>query len=56
VCGVESTFGVRLPQEVRAVKEAGAPLYEGRGQPPKKRPAPLYTARELIGSLPEEAW
>src|SRR5215203_5663684 len=56
VCGVESTFGVRLPKEVRAAKEAGAPPYQGRGQPPKERPAPLYTARELIGSLPEEAW
>src|SRR5688572_23907610 len=56
VCGVESTFGVRLPCEVRAAKEAGAPSYGGRGQPPKERPAPLYSARELIGSLPEEAW
>ncbi len=56
VCGVESTFGVRLPEEVRAASEAGAPPYQGRGQPPKERPAPLYTARELIGSLPEEAW
>lgn len=56
VCGVESTFGVRLPEEVRAAKEAGAPPYKGRGQPPKERPAPLYTAKEVIGSLPEEAW
>jgi SRSO17 transposase len=56
VCGVESTFGVRLPCEVRAAKEAGAAPYKGRGQPPKERPAPLYTARELIGSLPEVAW
>jgi SRSO17 transposase len=56
VCGVESTFGVRLPCEVRAAKEAGAPPYQGRGQPPKERPAPLYTASKLIGSLPEEAW
>jgi SRSO17 transposase len=56
VCGVESTFGVRLPEEVRAASEAGAPPYQGRGQPPKERPAPLYLARELIGSLPEEAW
>ena len=56
VCGVESTFGVRLPEEVRVAKEAGAPPYQGRGQPPKERPAPLYTGRELIGSLPEEAW
>jgi SRSO17 transposase len=56
VCGVESTFGVRLPGEVVAAKEAGAPPYRGRGQPPKERPAPLYTAKEVIGSLPEEAW
>jgi SRSO17 transposase len=57
VCGVESTFGVRLPEEVRAAnKEAGAPPYRGRGQPPKERPAPLYTAEEVIDSLPQEAW
>lgn len=56
VCGVESTFGVRRPEEVRAAKEAGAPPYRGRGQPPKERPAPLYTAEGVVGSLPEEAW
>ncbi len=56
VCAVESTFGVRLPEEVRAAKEAGAPPYGGRGQPPKERPAPLYTAEEVIDSVPEEAW
>jgi SRSO17 transposase len=56
VCGVESTFGVRLPEEVRAAKQAGAPPYKGRGQPPKERPAPLHTAKEVIGTLPHEAW
>jgi SRSO17 transposase len=56
VCGVESTFGVRLPEEVVAAEEAGAPPYKGSGQPPKPRPAPLYTAKEVIGGLPEEAW
>jgi SRSO17 transposase len=56
VCGVESTFGVRLPEEVRAAKETGAPPYRGRGRPPKERPAPLYTAKEVIGAVPHEAW
>ncbi|MBA2714551.1 MAG: IS701 family transposase [Rubrobacteraceae bacterium] len=56
VCAVESTFGVRLPEEVRAASRAGAPPYGGRGQPPKERPSPLYTAKEVIGSVPEEAW
>src|SRR5215213_627034 len=56
VCGVESTFGVRLPEEVVAAKETGAAPYKGRGRPPKERPAPLYTAEEVIGSLPDEAW
>jgi SRSO17 transposase len=56
VCAVESTFGVRLPCEVRAAKKAGALPYQGRGQPPKERPAPLYTAKEVIDSLPDEAW
>lgn len=57
VCGVESTFGVRqVPEEVVAAKQAGAPPYKGRGQPPKERPAPLYTAKEVIGAVPQEAW
>jgi len=57
VCGVDSAYRVRRPEEVRAArKEAGAPPYRGRGQPPKERPAPLYPANELIDSLPQEAW
>ncbi len=56
VCGVDSAYGVRRPEEVRAAKEAGAPPYRGRGQPPKERPAPLYPAKEVIGSLPQAAW
>jgi SRSO17 transposase len=56
VCGVESTFGVRQPEEVKGAKEAGRPPYEGLGQPPKERPAPLYSADEVLGSLPEDAW
>jgi SRSO17 transposase len=56
VCAVESTFGVRVPEEVVAAKEAGAAPYEGRGRPPKERPAPLHTAKDLISAVPEEAW
>jgi SRSO17 transposase len=56
VCGVDSTFGVRLPEEVEAAAAAGPPAYQGRGRPPKARPAPLYTAEDVVGSLSEEAW
>jgi SRSO17 transposase len=56
VCAVEGTFGVRQPEEVRAAKETGPQPYEGLGRPPKERPAHLYTADEVVGSLPEEAW
>jgi SRSO17 transposase len=55
ICAVESTFGCRLPNEVRT--KALEPLvYQGRGQPRKPRPAPLYTAKELIDALPATAW
>lgn len=56
VCGVEYTFGVRLPEEVEVAEAAPPPTYQGIGQPPKARPAPLYTAEEVIGALPEEEW
>jgi SRSO17 transposase len=55
MCAVESTFGCRLPAEVRA-KALEPPVYQGRGQPRKPRPAPLYTAKELIAALPASAW
>src|SRR5260221_13218661 len=55
VCAVQSTFGVRLPDEVRAAKEH-LPTYGGRGQPRKPRPAPLYSVKELIEAQPEDAW
>src|SRR5712692_8888636 len=55
VCAVQSTFGVRLPDEVRAAKEQ-LPTYGGRGQPRKPRPAPLYSVKELIEAQPEDAW
>ena len=55
MCAVESTFGCRLPDEVRAIA-AQTPVYGGRGQPRKPRPAPLYTVKERIASLPASAW
>jgi SRSO17 transposase len=55
MCAVESTFGCRLPDEVQATA-AQTPVYGGRGQPRKPRPAPLYTVKELIESLPTSAW
>src|SRR5260221_220158 len=55
MCAVESTFGCRLPDEVQAVA-LQPPIYPGRGQPRKPRPAPLYTVKELIAALPASAW
>ena len=55
ICAVESTFGCRLPNEVQATA-AQAPVYGGRGQPRKPRPAPLYTVKQLIEALPTSAW
>lgn len=56
VCGVERTFGLRLPDEVRAAEEAPPPEYQGRGQPRKPRPAPLHTAQAITEALSEDAW
>jgi SRSO17 transposase len=55
VCAVESSFGVRLPEEVHAAARQ-VPTYQGVGQPPKPRPAPLYTVKQLITALPASAW
>ena len=55
MCAVESTFGCRLPNEV-ATTATQTPVYGGRGQPRKPRPAPLYTVKELIEALPTSAW
>ena len=55
MCAVESTFGCRLPDEVAATA-AQMPVYSGRGQPRKARPAPLYTVKELIEAQPASAW
>jgi SRSO17 transposase len=55
VCAVQSTFGVRLPEEVQTAEEQ-IPTYGGRGQPRKPRPAPLYAVKALIEAQPACAW
>jgi SRSO17 transposase len=56
VVGVSSTFGVRLPAEVHAAALVPAPRPQGRGQPKKPRPAPLYEAQAVLETLPAERW
>jgi SRSO17 transposase len=56
VVGVSSTFGVRLPDEVRVAALVPPPHPRGRGQPKKPRPAPLYTAKAVLEALPAERW
>jgi SRSO17 transposase len=55
MCAVQSPFGCRLPNEVEATA-AQTPVYGGRGQPRKPRPAPLYTVKELIEAQPASLW
>jgi len=56
VVSVSSTFGVRLPEEVRAAALVPPPRPRGRGQPKKPRPAPLYEAKALLDALPADRW
>lgn len=56
VCGVDSSFGVRLPAEVRAAEAAAPPEYRGNGRPRLRRPAPLHTVKAVSEAIPEKAW
>ncbi len=56
VVGVSSTFGVRLPDEVRTAALVLPSRPRGRGQPKKPRPAPLYEAKAVLAALPADRW
>lgn len=56
VCGVQSSFGLRLPKEVQEAQAMPPPEYQGNGRPRLPRPAPLYTAKAVGDTIPEEAW
>jgi SRSO17 transposase len=54
IVDVSSSFGVRLPDEVRAA--ALVPSPRPRGQPKKPRPTPLYQAKTVLEALPADHW
>jgi SRSO17 transposase len=56
VVGVSSTFGVRLPDEVRTAALVLPSRPRGRGQPKKPHPAPLYPAKAVLEVLPADRW
>ena len=56
VCGVDSTFGLRLPKEVQEGRAALPPVYPGNGRPRQTRPAPLYAAKGVGETISEEVW
>jgi hypothetical protein len=56
VVGVSSTFGVRLPDEVRTAALVLPSRPRGRGQPKKPHPAPLAEARAVLAVLPADRW
>jgi SRSO17 transposase len=55
-CAVERTFGVRLPTEVQAAAAAVPEKPRRKGRPKLPRPAPLFTAGDLVAAQPEGAW
>ena len=52
---MESTFGVRLPTQVRAADDAPNPTSRWR-RPRLRLPAPLYTVKAVSEAIPESAW
>jgi hypothetical protein len=51
----KAALGCICRRQVEAAAQT-VPPYRGKGQPRKRRPAPLYTVKELIAALPEDAW
>lgn len=58
VCGVERSFGIRLPAEIEAAAAtpAEAPRRRGKGRPKLPRSAPLHTVDAVATALAEDAW
>jgi SRSO17 transposase len=56
VVGVSSSFGVRLPEEVRIAALVPPPRWRGRGRPKQLRPAPLSEAQAVRAALPADRW
>ena len=56
VCGVQRSFGVRLPEEVETARTAEPAPYQGKGRPKLPRSAALYTVEAVVASQPEGAW
>jgi SRSO17 transposase len=56
VCAVERSFGMRLPEEVRAAAAAIPEKPTGKGRPKLPRAAPLHTADSVATAQPERAW
>src|SRR3989442_11001684 len=55
VVAVDSDFGLRWPDEVRAAA-APPPPYGGRGRPRRTPLPPRHTAAALAATIPDDAW
>ena len=55
VAAVDSDFGLRWPDEVRAAA-APPPPYGGRGRPRRTPLPPRHTAAALAATIPDDAW
>ena len=56
ICGVERSFGLRLPEEVEAARTAEPAPRQAKGRPKLPRSAALYTVEAVVAAQPEEAW